>query len=147
MAVLALAAHSPQERTATTRVVIGECIEESHIAEGPVDADLTERQSRFFCDSVAISTSRPSDGRVWLQFAETRGVAPLLLGFSGVFTEEGTVIEIDTVYIGERRYTPNDAYCLVTYVGAQLADIVCGAQIDMGGRRIVPVVGFEVSAD
>ena len=37
------------------QVVSGQCLSSSHTAEGPIGSDLTQRQSRFFCDSAVVN--------------------------------------------------------------------------------------------
>lgn len=53
---------------ADTKLVAGSCESGSHVAEGPVGADLTSRHARYFCDSLAIS--QLGDGKLLMQFAE-----------------------------------------------------------------------------
>jgi hypothetical protein len=52
---LCLAVHpSRSEEMTDMRAVDGRCEASSHIAEGPIGADLTKRQSRFFCNTTAV---------------------------------------------------------------------------------------------
>jgi hypothetical protein len=49
--------------------VDGRCASSSHVAEGPLGADLTKRQSRFYCDSAVITFFADYKGHVMVQFA------------------------------------------------------------------------------
>ena len=49
------------------QLVNGKCQAKSHLAEGKIGADLTKRQSRFFCDAAAISFFDDSAKHVMVQ--------------------------------------------------------------------------------
>ena len=51
-APLSLPTHA---QVGNVQTVNGTCDSTSHTAEGPIDSDLTKRQSRFYCDSAVIT--------------------------------------------------------------------------------------------
>jgi hypothetical protein len=129
-------------------IVAGECTEDSHVAEGPAGADLTQRQSRFFCDSAVISLVRITDRRLMVQFVEKgREIQTSIIGFAGEITDDDVVV-LDRVYLDGAPLTPSEGYCKFFYDDEHhLKDVVCGAMVDYGDRRVVPVVSFSASVD
>lgn len=126
--------------------ISGECGELSHVAEGPADMDLSGRRSRFFCDTAVLIFPTPTGGRLLIQFADKRGQAVLgIVGFSGVVAAPD-IVEVDTVYLNEERFTPNDGVCEFFYDEGQITGIACGAQIDADDRRTVPIIQFDVTS-
>lgn len=147
----ALGFSSPALPQAPNVIVLeGSCTEQSHIAEGPRDADLTQRQSRYFCDSVVISMN-PQTGAVMFQFADKRSNHQRPIGFAGAMGEPN-MLTVERVYIEPGvALAPNDGYCRLFFPDgatqgrlSKISSVVCGAQIDEQGRRIVPVIAFEV---
>ena len=128
----------------------GSCTEQSHIAEGSQGADPTQRQSRYFCDTVVISMN-PQSGAVMFQFADKRSRHQRPIGFAGTMSEPN-MLTIERVYIEPRiALVPNEGYCRLFFPDgaaqgrlSKISSVVCGAQIDQQDRRIVPVIAFEV---
>lgn len=133
-----------------TIVLEGSCTEQTHIAEGPRDADLTQHQSRYFCDSVVISVNQRT-GTVMFQFADKRSNHQRPIGFAGVMNENN-MLTVERVYIEPGvAIAPNEGYCRLFFPDgasqgglSKISSVVCGAQIDEQDRRIVPVIAFEV---
>lgn len=65
------------------QIVNGTCDPSSHIAEGPLGADLTKRQSRFYCNSAVITFFDDYKGHVMIQFAQKESHHGPILSFSG----------------------------------------------------------------
>jgi hypothetical protein len=64
------------------QVLEGKCNKSSHTAEGPIDADLTKRQSRFYCDSASITFFDDYKGHVIVQFSQREAHHTPILSFS-----------------------------------------------------------------
>lgn len=127
------------------QIVKGKCTAQSHIAEGPINADLTKRQSRFFCDSVAITFFDESSSHIMLTFLDSKSHTSKHIGYGGIMDSDGQFLNVKNVYLGENSYPVEEGICKVSFKKKQLDSIVCGAPIDQGQRRTVPVVVFEAT--
>lgn len=122
----------------------GACIENSHIAEGMQGEDLTKRQSRFFCNSVVITNPNNDPSRVLFSFAEKQSETGRPIGFAGRFDGQD-IVQVERVYLGSGpAQTVDDGACKIFRKTGQISGISCGAKIDSGDRRTVPIVGFDV---
>jgi hypothetical protein len=86
-------------------VVNGTCDPSSHTAEGPLGADLTKRQSRFYCDSAAITFFDDYKGHVMVQFAQKESHHSPILGFAGRVEDDGIMMAVDHVYLAPGQAT------------------------------------------
>jgi len=127
------------------RVVNGSCGKESHISEGRIDEDLSKRQSRFFCDSAVIAFFDSDNQNIMVQFAESKSHNNMQLGFSGIMSEDGQVLNVNKVYLGSKQIKVSEGYCKFFFKDKNMSGIACGAPIDEGSRRTVPVVVFNAS--
>ena len=127
------------------QVVKGECESQSHIAEGNIGENLTKRRSRFYCDSAVISFFDPKKEHIMVQFAESKSHNNNQLGFSGLMEADGQIMDVKTVYLGERRVRVSEGNCKFFFKNKELNGIACGAPVDEEGRRTVPVVNFAAS--
>ncbi|WP_241331156.1 hypothetical protein [Burkholderia cenocepacia] len=127
---------------ADTKLVAGSCESGSHVAEGPVGADLTSRHARYFCDSLAVS--QLGDGKLLMQFAEKGAAHGRILGFAGRMDSPATM-KVERVYFEPANpVMPNDGVCKFFFNGRQkVTSVMCAAQVDEGNRRTVPVVVFK----
>jgi hypothetical protein len=130
-------------------VLNGRCDAKSHIAKGPVEADLREYQLPYSCDSAVISVNA-SNGRVMLQFADRRSNGQLPIGFAGRL-EVPYLLKVERVYVKPgQALRPQEAYCRLWNGEAQpgtllgFTAVLCFAQIDEGGRRTVAFILFRV---
>ncbi len=57
------------------QVVDGTCSSSSNTAEGPLGSDLAKRESRFYCDTAAITFFDDYEGHVLIKFL-TEGIPP-----------------------------------------------------------------------
>lgn len=131
-------------------VLNGECASNSHISEGDIGEDLSQRRSRYFCDSAVVSINM-TNGNVMIQFSERRSNRQDPIAFAGGL-DEPKILTVERVYLTPGRQSiPTDGYCKLFYRSGTRArgisdveSIVCGAQIDEGTRRTVPVIQFSV---
>jgi hypothetical protein len=128
----------------TPTVLDGTCLPSSHIAEGSQTEDLTKRQSRFFCNSVVIINPNNDASRVLFTFVEKQSETNPQLGYAGHFTERD-MVRVERVYLRSGvAQTVDDGACKIFRKGGQISGISCGAKLDQGDRRTVPIVGFDV---
>ena len=127
------------------QIVKGQCGKESHIAEGNIGEDLTKRQSRFYCDSAVISFFDHKNEHVMVQFAESKSHNNTQLGFAGFMNEDGQIMDVNTVYLGDKQVQVSAGNCKFFFKNKHMDSIGCAAPIDEGSRRTVPVVGFTAS--
>lgn len=123
----------------------GTCSPDSHMAEGPIDSDLTQRQSRFFCDFAAITHYSDYYWHLLVQFTEKEANHAQIIGFAGRLDDEN-IMKVEHVYLGEgggKPITVSDGYCKFFVKGQKLSGIACGMKVDETGRRTVAVVGFD----
>lgn len=127
---------------APKKIVDGICEDGSHIAEGPIGADLSSRRTRFFCDTLVMW--RIGDGKILMQFAEKGAVHGRILGFAGRM-DSPAMMQVDHIYLEDGSPTvANDGVCKFFFEGTQkITSVMCAAKADEEGRRTVPVVVFK----
>jgi hypothetical protein len=131
-------------------IIDGTCSPDSHTAEGPIDSDLTKRQSRFFCDSAVIVSYNDYKGHLLVQFLEKEAHHPQIIGFAGrLFAgplDNETVMKVEHAYLGGgggKPITVSDGYCRFYSKDQAISGIVCGMKVDETGRRTVAIVSFD----
>lgn len=126
-------------------VVNGVCEPTSHTAEGQIGEDLTKRQSRFFCDTAAITFFPDYKGHVMIQFAQKASHHGPIIGFSGRLEPDGIMMQVEHVYLaqGAPPTTASDGACKFFFKGKKMSGIFCGAKIDETGRRTTAIVAFD----
>jgi hypothetical protein len=128
-------------------VLKGVCNEKSHIAEGSRTEDLTKRQSRFFCDSAVIIHPNGDPKRVLITFTESQSNTGPQIGFAGSVSEPD-MAQISRVYLRSGVATAaDDGACKFFRKDGKITSLFCGAKLDIGERRTVPIVAFEVGAN
>ena len=121
----------------------GRCTPKNHVAEGRIGTDLTKAQSRFFCDSVAIVPISGDPRHVLLTFSEKRSHTRPQIGFAG-YMPEPDMIQVQRVYLQSGvAIQADDGACKLFRKRGRIDSLVCGAKIDQGDRRTVPVVAFQ----
>lgn len=146
IAVLSFAMLSSAEELREMRMINGVCEPSSHIAEGPIGADLTKRQSRFFCDAAIIGFFGRSKTHTLVQFSEKGSHHGQIIGYAGDMPEGQNILTVDHVYLTQAVATPvTEGYCKFFYKATRLSGISCGAKIDEGNRRTVPIIAFDVT--
>lgn len=126
------------------QIVNGACDSSSHTAEGPIDSDLTKRQSRFYCDSAVITFLDDYKGHTMVQFTQKDSHHSPILGFAGRLEEEGKMMKVDTVYlVPGNATTVSDGVCKFFFANRQLSGIMCGMKVDETGRRTTAIVAFN----
>jgi hypothetical protein len=123
----------------------GKCGKGSHIAEGRIGEDLTKRQSRFFCDYAVIAFFDNNNQHIMVQFSESQSHNNILLGFAGIMSEDGQILYVSRVYLGNKQIQVPEGYCKFFFKNKHMSGIACGAPVDEGDRRTVPVVEFHAS--
>lgn len=124
--------------------VNGHCAANSHIARGPVDADLTKLEKPYRCD-IALIAQYDNHTRVLIQFGDRHGAANSILGFAGVVLPDGEMVKVQRVYLVPKVATePEDGWCRLFFKGKKMTGITCGARIVQHGRATVPVVAFDM---
>jgi|GEM_PF-1234637 len=128
-------------------ILKGQCLESSHVAAGLIGEDLTQKQSRFFCDS-AIIMSFDNDGKHKLiQFVDSTSNHSRIIGYGGLM-EDDVILTVRNVYLEiGRSSAASDGACKFFYADGRLSGLACGAQIDEGDRRTVPIVAFEAAPE
>lgn len=126
-------------------MVKGKCTAKSHISEGPIGSDLTKRQSRFFCDTAIIAFFDNTNSHVMVTFVESKSHTNKQLGFSGLMDSDGQILNVENVYIGQDNHPVDQGHCKFFFKKRKLDGIACGAPIDQGERRTVPVVIFNAA--
>lgn len=107
-----------------TELVNGLCDPTSHTAEGPLGGDLTHRQSRFYCDSAAITFFGDYKGHVMVQFAEKKSHHGPILGFAGKLDDDGIMMALDHVYLEVGKATTvSDGWCKFFFKSRNLSGI------------------------
>lgn len=127
------------------QVIDGKCSEQSHIAEGIVGGDLTKGQSRFFCDTAILAFFADSGRHVMVTFVEKGGHDDRSVGFAGMMDDDGQIMLVHHVYLGQEVHGIREGYCRFFFKKRDMKSVVCGAPVDLGRLRIVPVVIFEAS--
>jgi hypothetical protein len=126
------------------QVLKGRCEPSSHVAEGRIGDDLTKRQSRFFCDSAVIVSFGDDPKHRMIQFADSQSNHARGLAFAG-FLRDTKLLDVHNVYLETGRASvAADGGCQMFFEKQEISAIVCGAKIDEGERRTVPVVTFTI---
>jgi len=142
--VLGVAAHA--ETSKSPVFLEGVCDEQSHIAEGWQTEDLTKRQSRFFCDSAIMINPNNDPSRLLVTFTEKQSETSQSIGFAGHFGDKD-MIQVERIYLGGGDPIPaDDGACKIFRTNGRITGLFCGAKIDKGKRRTVPLVSFKVNA-
>jgi hypothetical protein len=124
-------------------IIKGQCLPSSHVASGLINEDLTKKQSRFFCNSAIIMSFDDAGRHKLIQFVDSESNHSRILGFGGV-TEDKSILIVKNVYLEIGRASlSSDGACKFFYDEEKISEIVCGAKIDEGDRRTVPIVSFE----
>lgn len=123
----------------------GQCNADSHVAEGNIGEDLTNRRSRFYCDSVVIGYFDNIGKHIMVNFSESQSHTSAIIGYAGYMEHNGKIMIVDNVYLGGKQFPVKAGECLFFYKNKKIKDISCAAPIDEGERRTVPVVSFSAS--
>ncbi len=81
-----------------------------------------------------------------VQFAEAQSHINIQLGFAGLLSEDGQILNVSSVYVGNKRSQVSEGYCKFFFKKKTMSSIACGAPIDEGDRRTVPVVTFKANS-
>ncbi|MGA7158601.1 MAG: hypothetical protein WBY53_17275 [Acidobacteriaceae bacterium] len=140
--------HSPSPRSTNAfpfLVLNGTCTEDSNVAEGPLDTDLSQRKSRFFCDEAVIIYLDNAKSHVIIDFAEKEAHHSPVLGFAGYLNKD-SVMQVENVYIYSKDATEaSDGVCKLFYKNQRLDSIGCASNVDEMGRRTIVEVIFKGS--
>lgn len=126
--------------------VKGTCNASSHTSEGPLGADLTKQQSRFFCDTAVITFFDNHQSHVMINFLEKQANHAPTLGFAGQVENDGIMMPVDHVYLEPEKATPvSEGVCKFFFEDQDrhMKGIVCVIKADEGGRRTVAAVEFR----
>jgi hypothetical protein len=141
---LPISAHSAQ--AIGTQVVSGTCGTSSHTAEGALGADLTKRQSRFYCNSAVIMFFDDYKGHALIQFVQKEAHHTPILGFAGKVEDGGILMIVDHAYLTQGSPTKVDeGWCKFFFKNRHMSEIFCGIKVDETGRRTTAVVAFEAA--
>ena len=145
-ALALLAAVPTHARANNTQVLQGKCSKSSHTAEGPIEADLTKRQSGFYCDTAAITFFDDYKGHVMVQFVQKEAHHTPILAFSGRVENDGVMMPLEKVYLTPGAPTKvSEGVCKFFFKGQNMSGIFCGMKVDETGRRTTAVVGFDAA--
>jgi hypothetical protein len=133
-----------------TTLIKGQCSAESHVAEGPIGADLTKHQSRFFCDAAVVTVFSDDPKHVMIQFADSKSNHARQIGYAGMMENE-QILNVHDVYLESGRPTPIvEGFCKLFFeakgMEKTISSIACGAKIDEADRRTVPVITFKADS-
>ncbi len=134
---------SYSEEPTDIKTIKGECLEQSHISEGKIGEDLTKRQSRFFCDAAVMAFFDHSNQHIMIQFTESKSHTNTILGYAGYMDTDGQILNVNKVYIGNTAYPVEEGFCKLFFKKKHIDSMSCGAPVDEGDRRTVPVVVFQ----
>ena len=124
--------------------VKGTCNASSHTSEGPLGADLTKQQSRFFCDTAVITFFDNHQSHVMINFLEKQANHAPTLGFAGQVENDGIMMPVDHVYLERGKATPvSEGVCKFFFEDGHMKNIVCVMKADEGGQRTVAAVEFK----
>ncbi|MBV8505512.1 MAG: hypothetical protein JOZ11_06865 [Alphaproteobacteria bacterium] len=127
-----------------TELLSGICAPASHTAEGRIGDDLTNRQSRFYCDAAVITFFDPVSRHLMVQFAQKASHHSEILGFAGFLDRDGIMMRLEHVYFSAGHpITVSDGACKFFFTRGRMTGIFCGAYVDETGRRTVASVGFN----
>jgi hypothetical protein len=136
----------PAAQPSDIQVMSGICNPSSHTAEGRLGADLTKRQSRFYCDSAVITFFDDYKGHVMIQFAQKEAHHGPILGFSGKVDDDGIMMSVDHVYLtAGPPATVSDGVCKFFFKNRQMSGIFCGIKVDETGRHTTAIVAFNAA--
>ena len=136
---------SQMPRPEDREVMSGSCIATSHTAEGRLGSDLTKRQSRYFCDTAAITFFPDAPNHIMISFAERRSHSKVILAFAGWLDADGIMVRVDRAYFDSGVATPvDDSGCKFFFSGKKLIGIFCMAKADQEERRRVAIIGFDL---
>ncbi len=123
----------------------GYCEPSSHIADGRIGEDLTKRQSQFFCDTALIIPFSDNPKHHMIQFADSHSHHARILGFGGIM-EDSAIMTVHNIYLemGGRASKTSDGLCKLFFEKQEISGISCGAKVDEGDQRTVPIVRFKV---
>jgi hypothetical protein len=128
------------------QMVSGICDPSSHTAEGPLGADLTKRQSRFYCNSAMITLFDDYKGHMMILFVQKESHHGPILGFAGKVEADGVFMSVDHVYLtAGSRTTVSDGACKFFFKHRHMSSIVCGMKVDETGRRTTAIVVFNAA--
>jgi hypothetical protein len=128
------------------QVVTGTCDPSSHTAEGPLGADLTKRQSRFYCNSAVITFFDDYKGHVMIQFAQKESHHGPILGFAGKVEDDGIMMSVDHAYLtAGTPTTVSEGMCKFFFKNRHMSGIACGIKVDETGRRTTAIVTFNAA--
>jgi hypothetical protein len=122
----------------------GQCEPSSHVAEGRIGDDLTKKQSRFFCDAAVIVSFGDDPKHRMIQFVDSQSSHARALAFAG-FLRDAKLMDVRNVYLETGRASAvADGNCQIFFDKQAISGIACGAKIDEGERRTVPIVAFTI---
>ena len=143
-AIICYGTYGHTEELQDVQVIRGTCKSESHVAEGQIGEDLTKKQSRFFCNTAVIAFFDATQTHVMIQFAQKESHHGQILGFAGNMESGGQILDVDHVYFAPGQATPvTEGFCKFFFTGKHMSAISCGAKVDEGQRRTVPVITFQ----
>jgi len=124
----------------------GTCNASSYTSEGPVGADLTKRQSQFFCDSAVIAFYDNHYAHVMIQFSEKKANHSQTLGFAGQMENDKITMPVNHVYLEPGKPTPvSEGVCKFFLEDQHMKGIRCVIKVDDSGRRTVAAVDFDAA--
>lgn len=125
-------------------ILQGNCAKASSIAEGAIGTDLSQRQSQFFCDVATITHF--DNSRVLISFSLKGSHHSPNISFAGVPNNDGAV-DVDRVYFSSKDPTAaSEGLCKIFRENDKITGIGCGAKVDEGHMRTVPIIAFDVTA-
>jgi hypothetical protein len=128
------------------QTVKGVCASTSWTAEGPPDSDLTNRESRFYCDSAVITFFDDYKGHVMVQFGRKKSLHPQIISFAGRVEDAGIMMQVDSVYlVSGEKVIPSRGECKFFFKNRHLSGIVCYMSVDGIDRRTAAVMTFDLS--
>lgn len=124
------------------RVLEGHCGEETRVGIEENGSGVFER-TPFDCDSAVVSFHE-SSGSLMIQFIKKGSDDNRIIGFAGTLDGRELLL-VERVYLatGASALIPNDGHCKLFWKEKAVEGIVCGAQIDTDGLRVVPIVVFK----
>jgi hypothetical protein len=129
----------------------GTCKDDSEIAEGPIDEDISSDATPFACDTMAGSFDL-SNGDVSFTFASHRGGTAPSITFAGGLDEKNMLTVERVIISGSEPMDVDGGVCRLFFpdgakegIFADVTDVVCGARITNDGRAIVTKVVFSAA--
>jgi len=129
------------------QVVRGVCRPASHTAEGPINSDLTKRQSRFFCDTAVIGFFDDDHKRVMVQFVEKKSKRGQLLGYAGLMDDAGVIMDVQRAYLAgnSEPIAVSSGFCKFFFKKPYMSGIACGMAFDEDNRKTTAIVQFDAA--